>query len=78
MSLIFKQVKSWIKKKELIISIRKEYPYWTEEELNQFDVDVLHKMYIECLDSTDDNYDYDYHDNVYDDSEEYDYNWRKN
>lgn len=62
------------KKKELIISIRKEYPYWTEEELNQFDVDVLHKMYIECLDSTDDNYDYDYHDNVYDDSEEYDYN----
>lgn len=60
-------------RKKLIKGILKEYPYWTEEELDKFDIDVLRKMYFESLDDTSDNYDYDYHDNVYDDSEEYDY-----
>lgn len=60
-------------RKELIKGILKEYPYWTEEELDKFDIDILRKMYFESLDDTSDNYDYDYHDNVYDDSEEYDY-----
>ena len=60
-------------RKELIEVILKEYPYWTEEELNKFDIDVLRKMCFETLDDTSDDYDYDYHDNVYDDSEEYDY-----